>query len=137
MGTFSKATNVGAHLENGVVYASDSYIPRNIYANMSMHLFGHSINFFEIGARAQGLDGLIGSFVGPDSMFSQDSNEESTEYDQVTSDSSEEDNIEDRTAFSAYVRIFGDEIAYGGIDDYNFFNTLQTEFKKKVPQHSV
>jgi len=137
-GSFSKAANSGAHMEEGVIFVPGSFTPRAVYANMSMHLFGHSVNFFEFGARAEGLDHLYEGLAGPDGMLERPSadfgkDEDSSEYAKLSIDFEKRPHYEarDRLALSAYVRIFGDEIAYTGIDDPRIMETIQkkTDFK--------
>jgi hypothetical protein len=84
IGSFTSASNTGGHLEEGTVFVPGSHTPRAAYANLTVHMFGHrylcrqpdlrpydySVNFFEIGARAEGLDNLLENLFGSDGMFS-------------------------------------------------------------------
>lgn len=60
---FSKI-NVGAVVESDVIF-DGSYIPRSIKANLSVPIFGSSINFAEVGFRQKGLENSIQSLFGP------------------------------------------------------------------------
>ncbi|XP_077982070.1 uncharacterized protein LOC144437076 [Glandiceps talaboti] len=66
---FSEKMSVGATVENHVVFAPDSWIPRSAMLNMTTQLFGYSVNLFEVGGRIEGFDYLLESFFGPGGYF--------------------------------------------------------------------
>ena len=37
--------------------------------NLTVNLFGESLNLFEVGARAEGFESMIEDFFGPDGYF--------------------------------------------------------------------
>lgn len=141
MGSFSPKANSGAHMEQGVIFVPGSYTPRHVYANMSIHLFGHSVNFFEFGARAEGLDHLYDGMIGPEgvlqrpnaAVFGDEATNEDNDYEQLEEDFQKRPHYEsrDRLALSAYMRVFGDELAYAGLDDPQVMDTIKrnTDFK--------
>ena len=53
----------GGHLAQSVIYVPGSYVPRSASLNLTAHLFGHSINFFEAGIRAEGMDHFVDKMV--------------------------------------------------------------------------
>jgi len=40
--------------------------------NMSMEMFGNSINLLEVGGRVQGLESILEKFFGPNGYFTKD-----------------------------------------------------------------
>lgn len=56
---FSEMMNTGAAVESNVIWSEDSYVPRSSSLNLTVDVFGHSMNLLEIGARAQGLEKMI------------------------------------------------------------------------------
>lgn len=65
--------NVGATVESNVVFSSQSYLPRSATLNLTLDLFGESLNLFELGARLEGFESLVESFFGPSGFFPDDS----------------------------------------------------------------
>lgn len=56
---FLKMLNSGLQTESHVIWSTDSPLPRSVSANLTVDLFGHSINLLEIGGRLEGVDYLI------------------------------------------------------------------------------
>lgn len=64
---FSEVFNMGAVVESNLIWSAQSYVPRSAMVNLTVDVFGQSINFVEFGGRAQGLEALLERFFGPDS----------------------------------------------------------------------
>ena len=64
--------NVGGTVESNVVFSSRSYLPRSANLNLTVDLFGESVNLFELGARLEGFESLVESFFGPGGLFPDD-----------------------------------------------------------------
>lgn len=62
---YSEELNMGGVLDSNLIWSPESFIPRSVSANLSVELFGHSVNLMEIGGRAEGLDYLLESYFGP------------------------------------------------------------------------
>ena len=56
---FLRMLNSGLQTESNVIWSTDSPLPRSISANLTVDLFGHSINLLEIGGRLEGVEYLI------------------------------------------------------------------------------
>ena len=69
LSTFQEALNVGASLESNLIWSSQSYVPRSAMINLTLEMFGQSINLLEVGGRAQGLEELIERYFGPGKEF--------------------------------------------------------------------
>ncbi|KAG6459272.1 hypothetical protein O3G_MSEX011302, partial [Manduca sexta] len=48
--------NAGGNYEANVIFSPDSYIPRSLSLNLTVDMFGESINVFEMKARAEGFE---------------------------------------------------------------------------------
>jgi len=58
--------NFGLTGESNVVFGIESYIPRSIFFNGTINLFGNSVNPFEFNIRMQGLEKYVESIFGLD-----------------------------------------------------------------------
>ncbi|XP_053697453.1 uncharacterized protein LOC128744450 [Sabethes cyaneus] len=57
--------NFGLTTDADVIFSADSYLPRTGSLNLTADLFGESINFLELNARAEGFEYLVESIFGP------------------------------------------------------------------------
>lgn len=67
---FSEEYNFGANSQSNLVFSPKSYIPRTASFNLTFDLFGESVNLFEVGVRAEGLEFYAESLFGPSGPFS-------------------------------------------------------------------
>lgn len=65
--TFSELLNVGASAESNLIWSSDSFVPRSATLNLTVDVFGQSVNLLEVGGRVQGLEDLLEKVFGPES----------------------------------------------------------------------
>ncbi len=66
---FFNTINTGAQVESNLIWSQNSYIPRSANLNLTIDLFGHSVNLFELGGRVEGLESLLESVFGPEGYF--------------------------------------------------------------------
>jgi len=66
LSTFSELLNIGASLESNLIWSSDSFVPRSAMLNLTVDIFGQSVNLLEVGGRIQGLDDLLEKVFGPE-----------------------------------------------------------------------
>lgn len=64
--------NVGGTVESNLIFSSQSYLPRSANLNLTIDLFGESVNLMEIGARVEGFETLVESFFGPNGIYPDD-----------------------------------------------------------------
>lgn len=64
--------NAGGSVESNIVFSSQSYLPRSASLNLTIDLFGESLNLVEMGARVEGFETLVESFFGPDGVYPDD-----------------------------------------------------------------
>ena len=67
--TFWDELNVGGSVESNIIFSTKSYLPRSGMVNLTLDLFGESVNLFELGARVEGFESLVESFFGPDGVL--------------------------------------------------------------------
>ncbi|XP_068624199.1 uncharacterized protein Apoltp [Battus philenor] len=62
--------NAGGNYEANVVFSPDSYIPRSLSLNLTVDMFGESINLLEIKARGEGFERYFEAFFGKNGPLS-------------------------------------------------------------------
>ena len=67
---FSEEYNFGANYQGNLIFSSKSYVPRQATLNLTIDLFGESVNLFEIDVRMEGLEFYAESMFGPSGPFS-------------------------------------------------------------------
>ena len=67
---FSEEYNFGANYQTNLIFSPKSYIPRTASFNMTLDLFGESVNVFEMDMRAEGLEFYAENLFGPNGPFS-------------------------------------------------------------------
>jgi hypothetical protein len=143
-GSISQKMNSGAHYETAVIYAPGSYLPRSEYFNLTVHLFGHSVNLFEIGARQEGMDHVLDRVLGPEGLLTspqnyydfggKKENKQSKALDALDEKFQSRDVYKQSKAMSMsfYMKMFGDELAYFGIHDANTMKMIENSYDMKT-----
>ncbi|XP_026316021.1 uncharacterized protein LOC113227343 [Hyposmocoma kahamanoa] len=62
--------NAGGNYEANVIFSPDSYIPRSVSLNLTVDMFGESINLLELKARGEGFERYFESIFGKDGPLS-------------------------------------------------------------------
>ena len=57
--TFSDTFNSGASVDSNVIWSEKSFVPRAASVNLTVDLFGHSVNLVEVGGRVEGLNQVL------------------------------------------------------------------------------
>lgn len=57
--------NVGVSSDSNLIFGTDSYMPRSASYNLTVDLFGESVNIFEVSAYMQGFDHIVEGIFGP------------------------------------------------------------------------
>ena len=70
IGSLMEKWNLGGHVEEAVMFEPSSSLPRQAFGNLTLHLFGSSVNLLEVGGRFEGLDGALGQLWGPSGYLS-------------------------------------------------------------------
>ncbi|KAL4235628.1 hypothetical protein ACF0H5_004023 [Mactra antiquata] len=159
---FLEKYNLGAKADSNIIWSTESFVPRMATLNLTTHLFGESMNLFEVGGRIEGLDTLLESYFGPVGYYNDKDrdNNDIPEADPQLAKLSKKKFSElkkeakspmDLLRGAIYMRTFGNEISYNmfgannGISDsmsefdvYNFLQKLrnneeqETVFTKNV-----
>ena len=66
---FLEKFNTGAMVESNLIWSGKSFIPRSAMVNLTVDLFGNSMNLFEMGGRVEGLEYLLETYLGPYGYF--------------------------------------------------------------------
>ncbi|KAH9523468.1 hypothetical protein Btru_040086, partial [Bulinus truncatus] len=88
--------NLGLVADSDVISSPDSSLPRFAKANLTVELFGNSINIFEMGGRIEGMEFLVEKLIGPNGYFSTGAKDKTT----------------DQLKGFAYARLFGNELFF-------------------------
>uniref|UniRef100_A0A5S6Q845 Vitellogenin domain-containing protein n=1 Tax=Trichuris muris TaxID=70415 RepID=A0A5S6Q845_TRIMR len=119
--TYSTHGNMGLDFEQSIIFSPDEYIPRQALLNLTMHIYGQSVNFLEIGARTVGLDSLVEHLFGPDGYFTNPeghyfkepiSAHSNPKIRTLTSKFQRHLKTKENFDLSVYARIFGDDVFY-------------------------
>ncbi|KAG7296620.1 hypothetical protein JYU34_020436 [Plutella xylostella] len=65
-GVFFDQYNAGGNYEANVIFSPDSYIPRSVSLNLTIDMFGESINLLELKGRGEGFERYFESIFGND-----------------------------------------------------------------------
>lgn len=116
---FMNEINLGAAVESNVIFSSKSYLPRSAMLNLTLDLFGESVNLFEVGGRIEGFENYLERLFGPDGYFPEDTvaaalrgmrhhkpEAEATTLEQFLEDATDE------PRGSYYLRLFGNDVHY-------------------------
>jgi hypothetical protein len=123
---FSESLNVGAAAESNVIFTPQSYLPRSATLNLTLDLFGESVNILEFGARAEGFENIVENMFGPEGYFPDNAmnkmlkklkdKRESVGVENSISQLADQYNsmgkLERVPSASVYTRVFGNELYY-------------------------
>jgi len=66
---FSDMANTGVKAESNLVFSPKSFVPRSANLNLTLDLFGDSVNLLEVGGRVEGLEEMVEKLFGPTGYF--------------------------------------------------------------------
>jgi len=61
--------NAGGNIDGNLIFTPESFLPKSAMLNMTVHLFGESVNLLEVGARVHSLEKLLEPIFGPNGHF--------------------------------------------------------------------
>ena len=67
---FIEPINTGAKVEGDLIWSPKSFVPRSSMFNLTVDLFGQSVNLIEFGGRAEGLEYFLEAYMGPNGYHS-------------------------------------------------------------------
>ena len=69
--TFLNRLSSGGSAESNLIWSSTSSIPRSASANLTVDLFGNSLNLIDVGMRIEGFENIMEKALGPYGYFGQ------------------------------------------------------------------
>ncbi|KAJ9580713.1 hypothetical protein L9F63_024109, partial [Diploptera punctata] len=121
---FLENYNLGGSYESNVIFSPKSYLPQSAMLNLTVDLFGESVNVFEVAGRMEGFEHYVESIFGPKGPFSSNKVKEKLENlrflrstpDDLKSKVDELPNVIDTNfkepKLSVGMKIFGNELRY-------------------------
>jgi hypothetical protein len=123
---FSESLNAGAAAESNIVFTPQSYLPRSASLNLTVDLFGESVNILELGARAEGFENVVENLFGPEGYLpdnavnkmlknlkdKHESNNVENKISQLADQFSVKGKLGKEPSASVYARVFGNELHY-------------------------
>ncbi|CAD5111637.1 DgyrCDS929 [Dimorphilus gyrociliatus] len=114
--------NLGAKAESNVIFSTQSFVPRSASLNLTVDMFGSSINLLEVGGRVQGVEDVLEKYLSKRKEMPADDNSVMKYLDGKFGQQKE------RMQASAFARVFGNEIYYTDVHDWNFPSTNRASY---------
>lgn len=132
LSTFSEMLNVGASVESNLIWSEQSFVPRSASLNLTVDMFGRSINLVEFGGRIQGVEDILEKLLGPgsdaDNVIRQQRERRALVRDDMLNTIDRTFNKQtDPDQLSYYIRVFGNEIRAGDVFGFDF-ESLKNKF---------
>jgi len=151
---FSESLSAGAAAESNVVFTPQSYLPRSATLNLTLDLFGESVNILEVGARAEGFENIVENMFGPEGYLpdnamnkmlkklkdKHDSDSVENSISQLAHQFNAKGNLQKEPSLSLYTRVFGNDLHYtqlhglqdmvdivSGATSFNLINRIMQE----------
>ncbi|KAF4523962.1 hypothetical protein B566_EDAN012435 [Ephemera danica] len=120
---YFESLGIGATADSNVIFSTKSYLPRSAMLNLTIDLFGESVNLLEIGGRAEGLEPFVERLFSREGLLSNEplaemlrNSRSDPTLDAARNLTSPLKQIVTPTA-STYIRLFGNEISYKELED--------------------
>ncbi|KAJ8964440.1 hypothetical protein NQ314_004909, partial [Rhamnusium bicolor] len=132
--------NFGGNYESNVIFSTSSYIPKTGMLNLTVDLFGESVNLLEVYGRAEGFEHYLESFFGPKGS-SKTTKENIIEKIRWTRSAEENENIKNdldklpnvmsnvakEPKLSLGLKVFGNELKYASFNgDEEIWSAIET-----------
>lgn len=106
MSFYSDMLNTGAAIDSDVIFNSKSYLPRSATLNLTLDLFGESINFLEVGTRMEGFESMVEDIFSKKGFFPDESMEKMLKN--MRNDNSEKNEV---------IQSFSDQFTKGTVNE--------------------
>ena len=111
---FFDSLNAGAKVESNLIWSQKSFVPRSASLNLTVDLFGHSVNFLDISGRVEGAEDYLQKMFGPDGYVPAETRQKrSADTDRLLNDLNRAD-----PKMAASLKIFGNELHYWDLSDF-------------------
>ncbi|KAJ8708367.1 hypothetical protein PYW07_010492 [Mythimna separata] len=126
-GVFFDQYNAGGNYEANVIFTPDSYIPRSFSLNLTVDMFGESINLFEMKARGEGFESYFERYFGNNGPLNKNKLTEKISNMRFFRSTNEADEVREKIDNLEYknealkhrfpmaelgIKVFGNEISY-------------------------
>lgn len=122
---------LGSTVDSNLIFSTNSFLPRSAMLNLTLDIFGESINMFEVGGRFEGFEVFAEKFFGPQGYYPEETVEgilkslrQSKGGDETTIEHLL-DVITDEPEGSYYLRVLGNEL------QYHHFRGIENFFEEK------
>jgi hypothetical protein len=130
LSSYSELLNVGANLESNLIWSASSFVPRSAMVNLTVDMFGQSVNLLEVGGRVQGIEDLLEKLFGPEKEVDNILNRDKRALvrdDVLNTIDRKFDKKTDSDQLSYYLRIFGNDVR--AADIYRFdLDSIKSRF---------
>jgi len=122
---FSKDWNAGAGLDSNIIFTEESFLPKSGMLNITIQLFGESVNLVEFGGRFQSPEILLEPIFGPNGYFPDESMKDFLQSSRIKRSTNDNEierlnslydasghGIEKTPTGTFYARVFGHEVMY-------------------------
>jgi len=130
---YMEEQGLGSTIESNVIFSKYSILPRSGMLNLSVDIFGESMNLIEVGGRMEGFEGLIEKFFGPNGYYPEETVEaivkgirKSQTNDDVTTLEEMLETTAENQEGSYYVKVLGNDVVY------HHFHGLENFFDSNV-----
>lgn len=112
-------------MESNLIFTEASYLPRSVMFNLTLDLFGETVNVFEMDTRAEGLEDVVERFFAPDGYFPEESissvlkkaRNEQENIQRIGETFKKGKKLDGKPNVLMSFKAFGNEFAYFGLDD--------------------
>ncbi|KAH9496816.1 hypothetical protein Btru_010355 [Bulinus truncatus] len=123
---FSEKFGLGASAESNVVWSSKSFLPRSSMVNLTVDIFGQSVQLLELGGRVQGLESMLQKFIGSKFFKGGENITEAgtsrcTKKEKMDAMKNEFNTDQDKLTASLYLRMFGHELNFQHYNEKELF----------------
>ncbi|XP_073960757.1 apolipophorins-like [Choristoneura fumiferana] len=126
--------NAGGNYEANVIFTPDSYIPRSVSLNLTVDMFGESINILELKGRAEGFERYFENLFGKNGPLSKTKINDKLEALRFIRSLSDADQVKEKVDDIGYknealkhqypmaelgIKVFGNEISYWNAEGHS------------------
>jgi hypothetical protein len=138
---FSSYLNMGIDAKSNVIFSPTGFLPKQVNTDLTVDLFGHKINLLEVGARMEGLEGILEHYFGPSGSLSSTgvgrtkrAALDAEKVRKIDEKVNSQTNIKSARGL-IYLKMFGSELGYSELDlpsiiakkdDINIFELLKS-----------
>ncbi|XP_065341223.1 uncharacterized protein LOC135940312 [Cloeon dipterum] len=120
---YFQSLGIGTNLDANLIFSTKSYLPRSAMMNLTVDVFGESINLFEVGGRAEGFEPMVERLFAKNGAFENEALEgflknarQDEQYESVRNKTVPMKRSTKPRA-SGFLRVNGQEVSYLELED--------------------